>query len=106
MHVLKTRILPLLTNQSVDLASISTREGEPFTAVVDGANVAYFGFPDLHYSQVKLVVDELRRIGENPLVVLPKKYTYPTFMLSTTSNAQILTDRDASVIKRYVVFGH
>ena len=82
--------------------SNSTREGEPFTAVVDGANVAYFGFPELHYSQVKLVVDELRRIGENPLVVLPKKYTYPTFMLSSTSNSQKLTDRDMGVINRWV----
>lgn len=64
--------------------------------------MAYFGFPDLHYSQVKLVVDELRRIGENPLVVLPKKYTYPSFLLSTTPNSQTLTDRDVGVIKRYV----
>ena len=64
--------------------------------------MAYFGFPELHYSQVKLVVEELRRNGENPLVVLPKKYTYPTFMLSSTPNSQKLTDRDMDVINRCV----
>jgi hypothetical protein len=67
----------------------------------DGANVAYFGFPELHYSQVKLVVDELKRMGEKPLVVLPKKYTHRTFMLSSTGKSQTLHDRDYNIIKRY-----
>jgi len=64
--------------------------------------VAYFGFPDLHYSQVKLVVDELRGLGENPLVIVPKKYTYPGFMLSSTTNYQKLSEKDLRVIRRCV----
>jgi hypothetical protein len=70
---------------------------------VDGANVAYYGFPELHYSQVKLVVDELKRMGETPLVVLPKKYTYRTFMLSHSGKSQTLGDRDFEVLQRYAV---
>jgi len=77
---------------------LDTREGDPFTAVVDGANVAYFGFPELHYSQVKLLVDELKGMGEKPLVILPKKYTHRTFLLSSTGKSQILKDRDYAVI--------
>jgi hypothetical protein len=69
--------------------------------VVDGANVAYYGFPELHYCQVKLVVDELKRMGEKPLVVLPKKYTHRTFMLSHSGKWQTLTDREFEVIERY-----
>jgi len=83
-----------------DCVCTSTREGDPFTAVVDGANVAYFGFPELHYSQVEKVVDELRRMGENPLVVLPKKYTQRKFLLSHTRRWQSLKDREHQVIQR------
>lgn len=79
----------------------SAREGDPFTAIVDGANVAYFGSPELHYSQVKRVVDELKLMGENPLVILPKKYTQRTFMLSHNRKLQTLRDRDYNVIERY-----
>lgn len=78
----------------------SSREGDPFTAIVDGANVAYFGFATMHFSQVKRVVDELKRMGENPLVILPKKYTNRKFLLSRRRHLQTLDDRDYAVIKR------
>lgn len=65
----------------------------------DGANVAYFGFPHLHYCQVKLVVDKLRRMGENPLVVLPEKYTYGRFKLSHGEQVQYLSEKDCGVLQ-------
>lgn len=46
---------------------------QPFTAFVDGANVAHFGSGMVQYSQVKLVVDEFIRFGENPMVIMPHK---------------------------------
>ena len=66
----------------------------------DGANVAYFGFPQLHYCQVKLVVNKLRRMGENPLVVLPRKYTYKSFKLSHSDQTQYLPEKDYSVLQQ------
>ena len=49
---------------------------------IDGANVAYFGHPNVHYSQIRLVVDELEKIGETPLVIMPEKYVSQKFRLS------------------------
>jgi len=57
---------------------LDTREGEPYTAIVDGANVAYYmqtfdkGKFNLH--QIKFMVDTLESLGEKPLVIIPFKY--------------------------------
>lgn len=64
----------------------------------DGPNVAYFGHGNVHYSQVKFVVDELERMSERPLVVMPLKYTAPRFNVNYGST-QELSDRDLAVLK-------
>jgi len=77
----------------LDVAAASTRKRDaresletfgrwldqsPYTAVVDGPNVAYFkqNFPGGGFSvaQVALVVSELQALGHVPLVVMPAKY--------------------------------
>jgi pentatricopeptide repeat protein len=60
---------------------LDKREGKPFTVIVDGANVAYYGIGSINYHQVKLVVETLENMGESPLVVIPQKYTQNKFYL-------------------------
>lgn len=105
------------------LESHSEREGEPFTAIVgesstsyaieiacrteltlsvfvcfqDGPNVAYFGHGTIHYSQVLCVVKQLELMNENPLVVMPKKYTTHKFRVNYGST-QELSDRDVAAL--------
>jgi hypothetical protein len=54
---------------------LDQRQGEPFTAIVDGANVGYymqsFDRGRFNYYQIKFMVDTLEKRGENPLVVIP-----------------------------------
>ena len=65
---------------------LDDREGEPFTAIVDAANVAYHlqNFEDGRFSfhQIQFVVDALESMGEHPLVVLPQKYTRQSFYVT------------------------
>jgi len=62
---------------------LDTREGEPFTAIVDGANIGYymqsFDKGRFNYHQIKFIVDTLEERGENPLVIIPNKYGYSKF---------------------------
>lgn len=58
-----------------------TREGKPYTAIIDGPNVAYFGWGKVNIFQLQRMVDELEEQGEHPLVVMPEKYTRPRFYL-------------------------
>ena len=46
-----------------------------FIDEIDGANVAYYGHSNVHYSSLKKVVEKLESMGERPLVVMPEKYT-------------------------------
>lgn len=71
---------------------------EPFTAFVDGANVAHFGSGVVQYSQVKLMVDELLRLGENPVVIMPEKYATRKFYLRHLDTVQELKDKDMEII--------
>jgi hypothetical protein len=66
----------------------------PYTAIVDGPNIAYYGHGDVHYSQVQCVVEELERLGEKVLVVMPFKYVASNFYLSSLNKMQTLTERD------------
>ena len=54
---------------------LDQRQGEPFTAIVDGANVGYymqsFDRGRFNYYQIQFMVDTLEERGENPLVVIP-----------------------------------
>ncbi|GAX09315.1 hypothetical protein FisN_32Hh011 [Fistulifera solaris] len=72
----------------------------PYTAIVDGPNVAYFGHGNVHYSQVWEVVQELQRLGERPLVVMPQKYLSRSFWLSGLGKVQELNDQDQAIIDK------
>ena len=64
---------------------LNNREGEPFTAIIDGPNVAYFmqnfdeGSFNVH--QLKFLFDALKAKGENPLVIMPFKYSKNYFFI-------------------------
>ena len=60
---------------------LDSREGKPYTAIVDGPNVAYFGWGKVNLLQLQRMVDELEKQGEHPLVIMPEKYTRRTFHL-------------------------
>jgi len=61
------------------LAKATATRGQPFTICVDGANVAYhkqnFNGGKFNFKQLEVLVDHLIASGEDPLVVLPRKYT-------------------------------
>lgn len=70
-----------------------------FTAIVDGANIAYFGHGIVKYSQIQHVVTKLEAMNERPLVVMPFKYLQPRFYASI-GKVQNLSERDFAVIDR------
>ena len=86
---------------------LNHREGEPFTAIIDGPNVAYFmqNFDQgrFNFHQLKFLFDALEAKGENPLVILPFKYSKKSFFIhkhgsgpikqfSSTKEGSILND--------------
>ena len=77
---------------------LKTRDGERFTAIIDGPNVAYFARGNVHYSQVQLVVDELERLGERPLVVMPEKYVSSSFRLAGLGYTQKLSENEIDIM--------
>jgi len=46
----------------------------PFTAIVDGPNVLYHGQGEVHFSQLKKVIEKLEEMNEKPLILMPYKY--------------------------------
>jgi len=76
---------------------LDDREGNLFTTIVDGANVAYYGHSNVHYSSLKKVVEKLESMGERPLVVMPEKYTSKTFFVRPRYY-QKLSENDLQVI--------
>jgi hypothetical protein len=86
---------------------LDERKGTPFTTIVDGANIGYYQQNFEHgrfsYHQIKFVVDSLQRLGENPLVILPLKYSRHTFLISDTAAGskqgfrQVLTKEELSI---------
>ena len=83
---------------------IDGREGEPFTAIVDGANVAFFGRGLVDYHHVKTVVDGLERMGERPLVIMPQKYLQRKFYVRR-GIVQELDERNMEIIDELVESG-
>lgn len=63
----------------------------------DGANVAYYGHSNVHYSSLKKVVEKLESMGERPLVIMPEKYTLKSFACRPNFY-QKLTQKDQEVI--------
>lgn len=82
---------------------LQTRNGKPFTAIIDGPNIAYymqnFQQGTFNFHQIKFVVDALENMGENVLVVLPKKYTYDRFSIqkSTQTVKQTLSPKEKQI---------
>lgn len=70
---------------------LDRREGEPYTVIIDGSNVAYymqnFETGRFSYHQIEFVMDALEKAGEYPLVVLPRKYTLDLFSVSVGTNS-------------------
>ena len=62
--------LELITCLWYTISLVSEREGEPFTAIVDGANIAYYmqnfegGLFNIH--QIAFMVEALEKMNENP----------------------------------------
>lgn len=90
---------------------LSNREGKPFTAIIDGANVAYFGqnFEQgrFNYYQIKFLIDALESKGEHPLVILPQKYTREYFFSNTgpRSRRQYLNNSEMEIIRNLNLSG-
>ena len=67
-------------DQRHDLAEFAEwlKHRPPFTVAIDAANVAYcrqnYGGGRFSFEQINTVLDTLREQGENPLVVIPRKY--------------------------------
>lgn len=84
----------------------SARTGEPFTAIVDGANAAYymqnFDQGSFNFYQIQFVVDALIKMKENPLVVLPYKYGFDSFKINTgfAGELQRLSDEERNIRER------
>ena len=82
---------------------IQNRDGKPFTAIIDGPNIAYYmqNFQEgtFNYHQIKFVVDALENMGENVLVVLPKRYTQDQFSLqkATETVRQRLSPKEKEI---------
>ena len=82
---------------------LQNRNGKPFTAIIDGPNIAYymqnFQQGTFNFHQIKFVVDALENMGENVLVVLPKKYTYDRFSLhkATQTVTQTLSPKEKEI---------
>ena len=82
---------------------MQNRSGRPFTAIVDGPNIAYymqnFDQGTFNYHQIQFVVDALENMGENVLVVLPKKYTYDRFTIpkGTHTVKQTLSPKEREI---------
>jgi pentatricopeptide repeat protein len=81
------------------------REGEPFTAFVDGPNIGFYGHGTVHYSQIKAVVEALEQRGERPLVTMPSKYIAKSFWLTSLGRFQALDDRDLDVMNELLESG-
>jgi hypothetical protein len=78
---------------------LSNRPGnQPFTAIVDGPNVAYYGHGDIHFSQIMGIVKTLEALGEVPLVLMPHKYVQSKFFLGSLRRVQELTQKDEEAL--------
>lgn len=94
---------------------LDERKGEPFTAIVDGANIGYYlqNFEQGRFSfhQIQFVVDTLENLGEKVLVILPTKYTRKYFYVtigaggSAGPRRQDVTKEEAKIRDRLLQSG-
>lgn len=82
---------------------LNTRSGEPYTVIVDGPNVGYHmqNFDDgrFSYHQIMLVVEALKELGENPIVLMPNAYTQNRFYstVGARRSQQRLSEEEVSI---------
>lgn len=85
---------------------LDKRTDPPFTAIIDGANIAYymqnFDQGRFNYHQIQFVVDALLSMNENPLVIIPHKYTTTSFSVTTGLGRgfQRLREKDIAILER------
>jgi len=85
---------------------LDTRQGKPFTSIVDGANVAYYmqnfenGSFNIH--QIEFMVNALEKMNEHPLVIMPFKYTKPFFWVKNNAmrRKQIVSSDEQQILLR------
>ncbi|KAI2513845.1 Protein-only RNase P [Fragilaria crotonensis] len=83
---------------------LDNRQGKPFTAIIDGANVGFFlqnfDAGKFNFYQMLFMVQTLERMGEMPLVVLPEKFTRSSFPISKLHGVEMqkLDDKERSII--------
>lgn len=75
------------------------REGMPFTAIVDGANVAYHRTGIINYHLIRVMVQTLESMGETVLVIMPQKYAQKKFHLRK-QHVQELNQSQMDIIER------
>jgi len=82
---------------------LDERSGDPFTAIVDGANVGYNlqNFEDGRFSfhQIQFIVETLEKMGENVLVVLPHKYTRKYYYATIGSGKKLTLSKEEKEIR-------
>ena len=88
---------------------LDQRPGEPFTAIVDGANVGYymqsFDRGRFNYYQIQFMVDTLEGRGENPLVVIPNvSLRVPLYNLFFISNILLNATLPAEIWSTKILF--
>jgi len=86
----------------------STREGEPFTAFLDGPNIGYymqnFDQGKFNVYQIDFILNALEDMGETPLVIMPQKYCLPSFTTnSSRGRRQNLLKSEMAILERFVV---
>ncbi len=85
--------------------SYSTRKGKPFTAIVDGANIAYymqnFQGGSFNFYQLQFMVEALEKMNEKPLVILPYKYMSNKFQLlmGGTPRSQVVGKEEKKILE-------
>ena len=60
-----------------------------------------------NFNQIKFVVDALEKMGENVLVIIPKKYTYDNFLITKSNGSvkQSLSEKEKSIRDELVSSG-
>jgi pentatricopeptide repeat protein len=77
---------------------LADHKENPFTAILDGANIAYYGHGSVRYSQIHHVVKRLEEMHERPLVIMPHKYLQTRFYAASIGSIQELDERSVKFI--------
>jgi hypothetical protein len=83
------------------LKFLDERQGKPYTAFLDGANIGFnsqnFENGRFSFHQIQLVVDALEQRGETPLVICPTKYMHNTIYRIHFDSVQKMTSEEINI---------